>query len=405
VLDALSAGGTNAALATALGLSVETVKWHISQLLAESGCADREELAVWWRSHQERPAFVALLLRLLSRRATWLPGVATLVGLSVVLLVVVVGLGNGPHPSTTRADVQAVSSPSAVLHGWQDAGAFILHPGGPVAADNRVAASAVRLVPGDSVQFPTGMRWEPLPGVSATVEWALQASVTVGREKLYITVLVDGGGVRFTPVDDRTFRVTTGGTVLVTAQHRTADGGLVDHPVAVDTAGHLALSTAPVAAQTVTIYGSGQALDVSRLASTGQLPPAQASFPSEWFLTMCDGGGCAVSYRVRQLHAPVAGMVTCQHGPAFDLDTGTYVLHFRDAGTLTNNPTWRGQPGSCGVDRWVQVGDVLNEAFTHYVIRATTESGAPVSVVVAEDGSLYVGALDVAIACPPCRGS
>jgi DNA-binding CsgD family transcriptional regulator len=58
ILDALLGGQTNAEIAVRLRLSPETVKWHISELLAETGFADRHALASWWRSnrsrHQER---------------------------------------------------------------------------------------------------------------------------------------------------------------------------------------------------------------------------------------------------------------------------------------------------------------------------------------------------------------
>jgi len=406
VLDGVAAGQTNAAIAAWLGLSVETVKWHVSQLLAETGCADRDELADWWRPRDTRSTLPLFLARLLQRRAVAVAGAAMLLGLGVLVLLAVKRPAESPQSAVHALGALVTPTPTLPpsAQALQDAGLFIVHAAGPVPADNRAAASAVTLLPGDLIQFPPGMRWEPLPGVSATADWALQASMTMSGQKLYLTVLVDGGGVRFASLDDRTFRVTAGGTVLITAQHRAADGGLVDHPVAVDAAGHLSVSPEPVPPGTVTMYGSGQALDVRGLTLIGRLPPALASYPSEWFFTWCDSA-CTVSYRVRQLLAPVSGTVLCRQGPEFDLDTGAYVLQFRDAGTLTNNPTWSGEPGTCGDDRPVHAGDVLNEAFAHYVISAVSESGEPLSVVVAYDGSLYVGTLSAPAACPPCRGS
>lgn len=62
VLDELASGQTNAEIGQGLGLSTETVKWHLSQLLAETGCADRQALAEWWQQRTaRRPLFVPLL--------------------------------------------------------------------------------------------------------------------------------------------------------------------------------------------------------------------------------------------------------------------------------------------------------------------------------------------------------
>ena len=49
VLDALTEGLTNAEIAVRLHVSPETVKWHIGELLAETGLLDRQALAGWWR--------------------------------------------------------------------------------------------------------------------------------------------------------------------------------------------------------------------------------------------------------------------------------------------------------------------------------------------------------------------
>lgn len=48
VLDGVAAGESNPALAKRLGLSPETVRWHVRVLQDETGCSDRGELARWW---------------------------------------------------------------------------------------------------------------------------------------------------------------------------------------------------------------------------------------------------------------------------------------------------------------------------------------------------------------------
>jgi DNA-binding NarL/FixJ family response regulator len=49
VLDALKEGGTNAQIAGQLGLSFETVKWHISELLWQTDLGSRTRLSQWWK--------------------------------------------------------------------------------------------------------------------------------------------------------------------------------------------------------------------------------------------------------------------------------------------------------------------------------------------------------------------
>jgi DNA-binding CsgD family transcriptional regulator/mannose-6-phosphate isomerase-like protein (cupin superfamily) len=51
----LVAGRTNAEIAAALGLSPETVKWHISQALSVAGLQRRDQLADWWRTGHGLP--------------------------------------------------------------------------------------------------------------------------------------------------------------------------------------------------------------------------------------------------------------------------------------------------------------------------------------------------------------
>lgn len=63
VLDGLTAGQTNAEIGRRLGLSPATVTWHVRELLAETGSADRHALANWWRTEQDGPrGFLPLFL-------------------------------------------------------------------------------------------------------------------------------------------------------------------------------------------------------------------------------------------------------------------------------------------------------------------------------------------------------
>ncbi len=91
VLDALTQRLTNAEIAVRLGVSPETVKWHVSELLGETGLKDRHALARWWQreTHKaERRHVFAPLLSLLAHRASLLvlPAVvAVAIGLALLL--------------------------------------------------------------------------------------------------------------------------------------------------------------------------------------------------------------------------------------------------------------------------------------------------------------------------------
>jgi DNA-binding CsgD family transcriptional regulator len=56
ILEALVAGRTNAEIGAGLGISADGVKWYVSQLLSETGCGNRRELAGWWADARESVA-------------------------------------------------------------------------------------------------------------------------------------------------------------------------------------------------------------------------------------------------------------------------------------------------------------------------------------------------------------
>lgn len=66
VLDALVEGRTNAEIAVRLGITVDGAKWHVGELLAQTGLSDRQALARWWveeRDKRRQPAFLPGLIR------------------------------------------------------------------------------------------------------------------------------------------------------------------------------------------------------------------------------------------------------------------------------------------------------------------------------------------------------
>jgi DNA-binding CsgD family transcriptional regulator len=94
VLDGLVAGKSNGVLARELGITVDGVKWHVSELLAVTMLTDRYELADWWR--RERPRRYAPTLFALPAA-----GSATRIA-AVAVLLIVIAVGVGAAVVTTR---------------------------------------------------------------------------------------------------------------------------------------------------------------------------------------------------------------------------------------------------------------------------------------------------------------
>ena len=94
VLDALREGGTNAEIASRLGLSTNTVRYHISNMLAKLELRDRRALAAW--RPDARPRRLGALFAVpaaladVARPLMWVgAGVATLAGVLVVAVALV----------------------------------------------------------------------------------------------------------------------------------------------------------------------------------------------------------------------------------------------------------------------------------------------------------------------------
>ena len=133
VLEALRDGGTKAEIGARLGLSLDTVKYHISNMLAKLELRDRRELAAWRPEEPRgrlRGAFAILgAIGAVARPLVWVGvgtaavagvvvGVVAVVALVAVALVVVGGDGDESLVGTLRPVVScssgiAVTNPDA----------------------------------------------------------------------------------------------------------------------------------------------------------------------------------------------------------------------------------------------------------------------------------------------------
>ena len=111
MLEELRRGGTNAEIAVRLGLSPETVKTHISNMLGKLGLDDRHQLAAWRPERDRRRLLGTLAIPVsfasLGRSLLWmgvaLGGVAIVAVVAIVLLVVVGGGDSAENPDLAPA--------------------------------------------------------------------------------------------------------------------------------------------------------------------------------------------------------------------------------------------------------------------------------------------------------------
>ena len=125
VLDALREGGTNAEIAARLGLSLDTVKYHISNMLAKLELRDRRALASW-RPEERRGRLGALFtvptfVWAVARPIAWVGAgmaavagvVAGVVALVALVAVMLVTAGGGADPPLAVA-LQPLRTSTAV---------------------------------------------------------------------------------------------------------------------------------------------------------------------------------------------------------------------------------------------------------------------------------------------------
>ena len=118
VLEQLREGGTNAEIAVRLGISPDTVKYHISNMLAKLGVGNRRDLA-GWRPETKRSLLPAVLagpvaLGSVVRPLVWVAiGGAALGAVAVVAVALVALAGNGDQPVAVAPPPTDSTGPSS----------------------------------------------------------------------------------------------------------------------------------------------------------------------------------------------------------------------------------------------------------------------------------------------------
>jgi DNA-binding CsgD family transcriptional regulator len=105
VLDLLAARHTNGEIATALGISLDGAKWHVSEVMTKLGTNSRDQAAEYWRAYNRLPlrfsrTMRGLVVGLALRKVAVGAGVITLVGVATLGILLLAGLGDGdPRPT------------------------------------------------------------------------------------------------------------------------------------------------------------------------------------------------------------------------------------------------------------------------------------------------------------------
>lgn len=165
--------------------------------------------------------------------------------------------------------------------------------------------------------------------------------------------------------------------------------------------GRLLVAREPLPASSVVDHFTGALLDVSHATEFGYLPRAVGG----WAFTICDESGapgesCIVSWRKsgRGYIAPVPGVLTCPGGRTLRFSTEQVVLTFRLAASVQGTVDFECEPEELDAGRaLLPDGD--------WLISAESPGGEPLSITVADDGTLRVGPVAGVTGCPCRQGS
>ena len=120
VLDLLAQRRTNGEIATALGISLDGAKWHVSEVMTKLGTSSRDEAAEYWRAYNRMPlrfsrAMRALVAALSLRMALVAVGALVVVGVVVLAIFLVADLGadDGSQPAGSGTPSPTIATATA----------------------------------------------------------------------------------------------------------------------------------------------------------------------------------------------------------------------------------------------------------------------------------------------------
>ena len=420
VLDLLVTGKTNPEIAEALGMTLDGAKWHVGELLAATGCEDRQALASWWRTWQagRRPGLPWALVPIRFALAA--------AAISLVLAVILIQgwlsgggeAGDGLNPEAA-ADFESVEATPAFQPSYVEGPPPPCDM--PLPPDFRIVTRADLLAEGLIESGPSFGGFSECPAFVSNrpdraVIWfadggTIANGTTLDAWGLDLTLLrgetrsADGDVQALITIGSHVRRVGPEGVFAVIMAKDENTGRF--HRIAFDSDGRMYFSLVSLPEDEANDLRSG-----GRIETTGmkQLADFDLSARGSFAFSSCEveTPACAVSYHGSVLRAPAAGYLRClepdeltyayESGRPFgeyELDTGDFVLRFRETYAYAPNlrTVFRCEP------RVVLAGEQIS-AHNHFQITARDADGRPASLVATLGGRLYVGA-----GCPCADGS
>ncbi len=248
VLDELRKGGTNAEIAVRLGIGPETVKTHVSNMLAKLDLGDRRDLAAWREEDALRHHWLLapLLLRPLVLVGA-VAGVALLVVVVLLLLSLVGGDGSG---GLSVNGVGEVRGPVAVFVVENP----VEHGGSSNGSDFRYVAAALDL--------ETGKDWV-VADLEPEVGWGIHEAhdqVALVRDRLLIWT---DEAIRLVTLDGQREVVPFQSTVSISSVAVSPDGSKVALSLnAIDEADSIVVLDLPSGSEVLRVASDAPAIDV-----------------------------------------------------------------------------------------------------------------------------------------------
>ncbi|MGH2634297.1 MAG: helix-turn-helix domain-containing protein, partial [Tepidiformaceae bacterium] len=331
VLELVREGLHNAEIAVRLGLSVNTVRYHVSNLLTKAGIESREGLAKWDPGHRRRWRWLALPAAL--PKAASVVAVGTGVSFAAVVAVAAIVLthaGSGSRPpDSTLPSPDAPSATADTTPGWPtrtidgstfvDIGPLIAvnadRSGGVETIDQRASATIISLKGSATIHFAG-------PHMEQVHNGATYGEGTNGKSPIAINVWPTSDSTTLAPITGggEAVEASRGGRpefmIWVTETRGVGQNtrGLSLYRSVIDASGELFVSVEPIPPAEAIDGATGEAVDLSGGSKIGELSPIFGA-------TRCaELVSCRVSWLGAPLPAPSDGTVRCADGTTFEFE-------------------------------------------------------------------------------------
>ena len=430
VLALLAEGASNAEIAVRLGISVDGAKWHVGELLAETGCEDRQALASWWQEEgQQRRQPLGLWFAIPSWRPVFLAPIAVLItAVLVYLLALSAGTRSGGEEQPTGADVGDALTPAAQVEdpgrpatceppeqldlrivepeelagqGLVSAGPLLDSKYCPIYVANRSDRSFVWVGGNASIDLT-----KPPPGWRIGGSSDIGVSLAQGAGDPLLEVVAVGlrkplSEAGMATNDDKAEAITLrtdgeGGYLMLLLQQF---GNF--RRVALASNGELFLDPQLPPADAVVNRVTGEEIDVAEARRLARLP-AGVEQGQPQAITKCSDEICHVQYSSvpAGMGAPIDGRIVCPEPGAapglrweFDLKGEDLTLHFRTIDPNRPPAEWVCESGDVAAGDPLPVSNIV-------FIRAMQPDGSPTSILSSYEGTLYTGDIDLRLPCP-----